>query len=101
LEAENGLEALQLCQELPDLILLDLMMPQMDGFQVIAELRNSPQTRSLPAIAITAMDLTPEDYQLLNGCVEQIFLKDAKSPDQLVNEVCDLVIATLQTSEVP
>jgi hypothetical protein len=47
------------------------------------------------------MDLTPEDYQLLNGCVEQIFLKDAKSPDQLVNEVCDLVIATLQTSEVP
>ncbi|WP_017719332.1 hybrid sensor histidine kinase/response regulator [Kamptonema formosum] len=100
LEAANGLEALQLCSQQPDLILLDLMMPQMNGFQVIAELRNSVQTRSLPVIVITAMDLTPDDYQLLNGCVEQIFLKDAKSPDQLVNEVCDLVIAALQTSEV-
>ncbi|MBW4492468.1 MAG: response regulator [Oscillatoria princeps RMCB-10] len=98
LEAANGQEALQLCQQQPDLILLDLMMPQMDGFQVIAELRNSLQTRSLPIIVVTAMDLTPDDYKLLNGCVEQIFLKEAKSRDQLLNEVCDLVIAALQTS---
>ncbi len=93
LSAANGQEALQLCWRYPDLIVLDLMMPQMDGFQVIAELRNSPQTRNLPIIVVTAMDLTPDDYQLLNGCVEQIFLKKAKSRDLLVNEVCDLVIA--------
>lgn len=95
-EAENGrsgLEQINDCQ--PDLILLDLMMPQMDGFQFIAELRRKPEWRSLPIVVITAMDLTPADRLRLNGYVEQILQKTAYSCDQLLQEVKDLVLACL------
>ena len=58
--AYGGQEAidLALCQ-VPDLIILDLMMPRVDGFQVIRRLAGEPQTRDIPIIICTAMDLIP------------------------------------------
>ena len=83
-EAENGRIALQrLAQELPDLVLLDLMMPEMDGFAVVAALQGNLAWRSIPVVVVTALDLTAEDHRRLNGGVEQILSKHAVTPAEL------------------
>jgi CheY-like chemotaxis protein len=92
--AENGRAALEWMTEIwPDLILLDLMMPEMDGFQFISELRQTPARRSIPIVAVTAKDLTTEDRQRLNGYVERILQKGTRSRDDLLREVSDFVMA--------
>jgi PAS domain S-box-containing protein len=92
--AENGRAALEWVTEVwPDLILLDLMMPEMDGFQFISELRQTPARRSIPIVAVTAKDLTPEDRRRLDGYVERILQKGTRSRDDLLREVSDLVMA--------
>ncbi len=100
-EAENGRVALeQIAENAPELILLDLMMPEMDGFQFIAELRRRAIWRSIPVIVITAMELSVEDRRKLNGRVEQILKKEAYSHDELLQEVRGLVAACLQSRGV-
>jgi CheY-like chemotaxis protein len=95
-EAENGRVALQqLTEHRPELIFLDLMMPEMDGFEFIAELRQTPDWRSIPIIVVTAMDLTLEDRLKLNGCVSRILQKGAYSREELLGEVRELVITYL------
>jgi CheY-like chemotaxis protein len=95
-EAENGRAGLERVNEdMPELILLDLMMPEMDGFQFITELRRKPAWRSIPVIVITAMDLSPEDRRRLNGYVKHILQKGAYSRSELLREVRDLVNASL------
>ena len=62
IEADNGRVALELlAKEIPDIILIDLMMPEMDGFQLITALRERPDWRRIPVIVITALDLTAAD----------------------------------------
>ena len=95
-EAENGRIALDsVADNIPNLILLDLMMPEMDGFQFIHELRRRPEYRQIPIVVITAMDLTPMDHLQLNGYVEQILQKGSYSRDDLLREVRDLVTACI------
>ncbi|MFQ3617837.1 MAG: PAS domain S-box protein [Cyanobacteriota bacterium] len=95
-EAENGHVGLQsLSQQRPDLILLDLMMPEMDGFQFISAVRENPDWRSLPIVVVTALDLTPADRLRLNGYVEQILQKGTYSRDELLHEVRDLVLTCI------
>jgi len=92
--AENGRIALECMeQQKPDLILLDLMMPEMDGFQFITELRSRPDYCSIPVVVVTAMDLTIAEQQQLNGCVEQILQKGTYSRDALLREVREVVFA--------
>ncbi len=91
-EAENGeagLEAVR--RRLPTLVLLDLMMPVMDGCQFAAELRKNPAWCGLPVVVITAKDLTPEDRHALNGDVQAVFQKGAFSRDQLLLEIRGLL----------
>ena len=84
IEAENGRIALNcLAKEPPQVVLLDLMMPEMDGFELVAALQNNPAWRSIPVIVITALDLTPADKRRLSGGVEQIFFKHAQTPAEL------------------
>jgi CheY-like chemotaxis protein len=95
-EAENGRVALtRLAENQPELILLDLMMPEMDGFEFLAELRQNPAWRTIPIVVVTAMYLTPEERQRLNGSVIQILQKGAYSRDELLEEVRDLVMTCL------
>jgi adenylate cyclase len=101
-EAENGRVALdRLADEVPDIILLDLMMPEMDGFQLITALQERPAWRRIPVIVITSLDLTAADRARLNSGVEGILLKDSFDPAQLVAIVRGFVAKTRQSQKVP
>ncbi|MFQ5572166.1 MAG: response regulator, partial [Rhodothermales bacterium] len=96
-EAENGRVALErMAESLPDLILLDLMMPEMDGFQFLDHVRAHEGWRSIPVIVVTAKDLTEEDRQRLNGYVEGVLQKGAYNPEELLREVCGQVRAHVE-----
>ena len=91
-EAENGRVALdRLAQGVPDLILLDLMMPEMDGFGMVAELQKRDDWRGIPVVVITAKDITEEDRTRLNGGVSRIIQKSANTREQLFREIRDLM----------
>jgi PAS domain S-box-containing protein len=87
-QAANGKEALERLQESkPDLILLDLMMPEMDGFQVVATLQKEPAWRDIPVIVITALDLDAKDRARLNSGVESVLVKETFRPADLVDRI--------------
>ena len=87
-EAENGVAALRRVSESqPSLILLDLIMPQLDGFGFMAQLRKNPALKSIPIVVLTAMDIGPEEIARLNGGVERILQKGAYSLDELKAEI--------------
>jgi len=87
-QAENGRVALERVKRKPPaLILLDLMMPEMDGFEFIAKLRQEPACASIPVIVLTAKDITVEDQQCLHNKVAKIFQKSAYTQKQLLAEI--------------
>jgi len=91
-EAINGQLALESVRnELPCLILLDLMMPEMDGFQFIERMRSDPNWRTIPIVVLTAKDLDDEDRLRLNGSVETILLKTSYTRDELLRQVRELL----------
>lgn len=75
----------------PDLILLDLMMPEMDGFSVLDALRDDPKTASVPVIVVTAKELTPDEKQRLSGRIHTLMQKGEFLSDDLLEEVQSLV----------
>ena len=91
-EAENGNAALaQLRQQPPDLILLDLMMPELDGFQLVKLLQDSAEWREIPVIVITARDLSAADRTRLNSGIKTVLVKDTFNPTQLIEKIHQLV----------
>ena len=92
--AENGRAGLaQVAKNPPGLILLDLMMPEMDGFQFVLELEKNQEWRTIPILVVTAKDLTLEDRRRLNGHVEKIMQKGAYRREDLLKNVRELVHA--------
>jgi signal transduction histidine kinase/DNA-binding response OmpR family regulator len=84
-EAEHGRTALeQMATRRPTLVLLDLMMPVMDGFDFLVELHANPDWRNIPVVVLTAKDLTDEDRRVLSGRVEEIVEKGAWSHERVV-----------------
>jgi signal transduction histidine kinase/CheY-like chemotaxis protein len=84
-EAANGRLALDaIAAELPDVILLDLMMPEMDGFELVAALQANAAWRDIPVVVVTSLDLTAEERRRLSGGVEQILSKHAFPPAELM-----------------
>ncbi|MFP4597885.1 MAG: response regulator [Persicimonas sp.] len=71
----------------PDVILLDLMMPEMDGFEFLETLRANPEWMDIPVVVVTAADLNTEERNRLNNQVNQILGKGAYSKDELLAEV--------------
>ena len=91
-EASGGDEALSMiAQSPPDLVLLDLMMPGMSGFETVARLRAQPQGARIPVMIVSAKDLTPEDILTLNGHVQRFVAKGSIEPEGLTNAVRQLL----------
>ena len=91
-EAENGSIGMQyLRQKTPALILLDLMMPVMDGFEFLSELRQNRRWDGVPVVVLTSKDLTSEERAALSGKVERILQKGAYSREALLAEVRKIV----------
>jgi len=90
--AEDGRAALDLmATHTPDLILLDLMMPRMDGFEFVSELRKHKEWRSIPIVVITAKTLTKEDRLSLQGHVQKVLQKGDFSLEALLAELREIV----------
>jgi CheY-like chemotaxis protein len=90
--AENGREGLQRMNDaLPALILLDLMMPEMDGFEFMEAFREHPDWRGIPVIVVTAKELSEEDRNRLNGQVTLIMEKGHFHKDELLKEIQQLI----------
>ena len=101
-EAENGRVAIDQLKEIePDVILLDLMMPEMDGFQFVAALQEHQAWSRIPVIVITARDLSAEDRRRLNSGVQLILLKESFNPSDLVDRVRQLVAKRPRPQAVP
>jgi CheY-like chemotaxis protein len=99
-EAPNGRVGLaKVAEKPPDLILLDLMMPELDGFGFVERLRAEPSWRAIPVLVVTAKDLTPEERLRLTGWVEQVLQKGAYSRDELLAEVRALVRASVDDAK--
>ena len=91
IQAENGLVALErIAKQRPDLILLDLMMPKMNGYQFVAELHKHDEWRSIPIIVVTARDISTAERLALDGYVEKVLPKHALTEDALLTEIQDL-----------
>jgi threonine synthase len=91
-EAEGGKQALELItKEHPDLIILDLMMPEMDGFAVLDSLKSSQETASIPVIVSTAKELTPDEKNKLKGQIQTLLQKGDFLSDEFVDEVNSLI----------
>jgi len=87
-EAKNGREALELIgDKLPDLILLDLIMPEMDGFEFVTILKTMPKASNIPVVVITGADLSDAERQRLTGTVEQIIRKPTDGGIAFLEEV--------------
>lgn len=87
MEAANGQEALdRMATRRPRAILLDLMMPTMDGFEVVSQVRAHPEWSDIPIVVLTAKDITAEERERLNGGVERCLKKDL-SRDALLGEI--------------
>jgi signal transduction histidine kinase/DNA-binding response OmpR family regulator len=87
-EARNGREALEsLERAVPDLVLLDLVMPEMDGFEFVTRLRATERGRRVPVVVVTARELSAEDHGRLEGHVRRIFQKGSFSREELTAEL--------------
>ena len=97
IEAENGRRGLErLAEGVPNLILLDLMMPEMDGFEFVAELRKHAAWRAVPVIVVSAKHLSAEEWLQLSGAVQKILQKGAYSMDTLLCEIRDKVATNVR-----
>jgi GAF domain-containing protein/CheY-like chemotaxis protein/anti-sigma regulatory factor (Ser/Thr protein kinase) len=93
-EAENGRVALERAREMaPGLVVLDLIMPGMDGFEFVVEFRKRDAWRAIPIIVVTGKDMSDDDRARLNGGVERILQKGTHTRESLLREVRDLVTA--------
>ena len=98
-EAANGVEAMRSVEEeAPNLILLDLMMPEMDGFAFAESLRENEAWREIPIVVMTAMDLSDEDRLRLSGQVQSVVQKSGQSIGDLLRQVRDMVAACARAS---
>ncbi|MEW6126214.1 MAG: response regulator [Acidobacteriota bacterium] len=87
-QAENGRVALQeVAVSPPQVILLDLMMPEMDGFEFVIELRRNPLWQSIPIIAITAKDVDVKEFSYAQGQVSKVLTKGKYNREEMISEV--------------
>ena len=96
-QARDGWEGLTLArQRRPDLIVSDLMMPGLDGFGLVEELRKDPRTREIPILVVSAKDITTEERRRLNGHIEAVYQKGSLPPRKFVEQVIQVIEEKIQ-----
>jgi len=90
--ARDGWEGLaQARQKIPDLIVTDLMMPGIDGFGLVEELKLDPRTQKIPIVVVSAKDITPEERKRLNGHIEALYQKSSLPARKFVEQVVQVI----------
>jgi len=99
-EAENGRVALaRLADTRPDIIMLDLVMPEMDGFEFLVEMRSRAEWRDVPVLVVTAKDLTTEERMRLNGDVERVLQKGGAELPELLREIVRVLPLSIERGQ--
>jgi CheY-like chemotaxis protein len=99
-EAENGRVALdRLPLVKPDIILLDLMMPDMDGFEFVDEIHRNESTRHLPLIVLTAADIDDEARRRLSGGIRRLLRKRPGDRDEVLATLRDVIAGCLRLDQ--
>jgi threonine synthase len=97
--AKDGWEGLAMArQKLPDLIVSDLMMPGIDGFGFVEELKLDPRTKDIPVVVVSAKDITSEERKRLNGHIQAVYQKGSLSTKKFVEQVITVIE---ESNEVP
>jgi signal transduction histidine kinase/DNA-binding response OmpR family regulator len=90
--AADGAQArAQVAANLPELVILDLVLPEVSGFELLGEWRASPRTAELPVFVLTSKDLNPEEQRYLRAHAESLFLKQQPWHEQLVKQIARVV----------
>ena len=88
----NSTEGLSMIRDdSPDVVILDLMMPEVDGFAVLDSLRSQPETANIPVIVATAKELTVDEKSRLQGQIQSLMLKGDFLNDEFLEEVRSLI----------
>jgi signal transduction histidine kinase/DNA-binding response OmpR family regulator len=92
-EAANGREAIEILQGgvTPDIIILDLIMAEMDGFDFLRKVRPHPEWSKIPVVVVSSLDITNEAQEVLRGQVERIFEKGRFAREDLLREVRETI----------
>ena len=99
-EAENGRVALaRLADTRPDIIMLDLVMPEMDGFEFLVEMRSHAEWRDVPVLVVTAKDLTAEERSHLNGDVTRVLQKGGAELPELLREIVRVLPRSIERGQ--
>jgi len=108
---ENGMKAIQIeggkqCielveKQLPDVLVLDLMMPDMDGFTVLEKLRSDPKTAKLPVIVVTAKNLSKEEKQRLRDGGSMLLTKSDTTSAAVLSEVKKIIAELKCKNQTP
>ena len=100
--AKDSWEGLALArQKLPDFIVSDLMMPGMDGFGLVEELKLDPRTRDIPIVVVSAKDITPEERKRLNGHIEAVYQKGSLPTRKFVDQVIHVIEDKFEDKNLP
>ncbi len=91
LTSANGKEAIERLRDVrPDLVVLDLMMPEMDGFRVVEEVRARPDLQDVPILIVTAKDLTADEQRALQGRIQAVLAKQKLTPEKFYQHLSAL-----------
>jgi len=87
-KAENGVEGLSLTQlELPDLILLDILMPQTDGYEMLKKVKDGPKTKKIPVVIFSNLSQREEIEKGLKLGAKDFIIKTSVTPSEMVSRV--------------
>ena len=101
-EAENGLVALDRLEEaIPSAILLDLIMPEMDGFALLSRIRENERWRGIPVVVVTAKELTHLERERLASSADRVFQKGSYDKETLIAEIRRHLVGSARSAPLP
>ena len=89
----------QIAKQDPSVVILDLMMPDLDGFSILETMQGDSQLRNIPVIILTEADLTPEDRSKITKHKREVLMKDEFKSQQLINHLESVLLELNNTDK--